>query len=420
MKGSLKYLFVLVISFSFFIPGVSALDEETATLFTADTPHTVDTEYFTYDSVYYRDGYIIFGSIKNLDKTKKPVSITLGLFDKNEKNIGVINYCSNKDYDSEYADTELMSMDATGYRIKVSDKYLSKGKSGDDIYYLSVLDDNEYCTVGGYLNYEGMTLDQIFKDTKKEASSFFFDFSDSLSMIVLVILAICLFCYIINGIILNSLHRRMYERGTALAWIPICNSYLCVKLSFGKPVAIGYLFLIVISLFLPQSMMLVVSSISSVFMVICFIVVIIKLVTKNYFLFTKEEQFNPMKKSNDFFRQDRFDMKQRDQMRDEVLHNSEMLHYQNDSSQNLSDVDSSISMGGAKKTLDDDLVFPPTNSELYGINSNGDSDTFSSVDSMNQGQNGNSDAFSNVDSMNQGQNNNINEDNGSDLQSFYK
>lgn len=40
--------------------------------------------------------------------------------------------------------------------------------------------------------------------------------------------------YIAEAIILNSLNKKMYGKGTALAWIPICNIYLLGKLTIHK------------------------------------------------------------------------------------------------------------------------------------------------------------------------------------------
>ncbi len=50
--------------------------------------------------------------------------------------------------------------------------------------------------------------------------------------IFVIILAIGF--YIAEAIILNSLNKKMYGKGTALAWIPICNIYLLGKLTINK------------------------------------------------------------------------------------------------------------------------------------------------------------------------------------------
>lgn len=59
---------------------------------------------------------------------------------------------------------------------------------------------------------------------------FIFLFSVFYALIVPIIL------WIINGIILNRLHKEMYGKTTALAWVPFCNIYLLGKLTVNKTV----------------------------------------------------------------------------------------------------------------------------------------------------------------------------------------
>lgn len=59
---------------------------------------------------------------------------------------------------------------------------------------------------------------------------FVFLFSIFYALIVPIIL------WIINGIILNRLHKEMYGKTTALAWVPFCNIYLLGKLTVNKTV----------------------------------------------------------------------------------------------------------------------------------------------------------------------------------------
>ena len=43
------------------------------------------------------------------------------------------------------------------------------------------------------------------------------------------------------GKFLNKLHNAMYKTTTALAYVPIANNYLCVKMAFGKIIGLSYL-----------------------------------------------------------------------------------------------------------------------------------------------------------------------------------
>ena len=87
----------------------------------------------------------------------------------------------------------------------------------------------------------------------------------------------------------------MYAEKTALAYIPITNSYVCVKLAFGKIVSLIYIILFFVSIPLSfAGVGMIFSSLLGVFCSIAFIVVIIKLITKKYDLF----YFEPSVKSN--------------------------------------------------------------------------------------------------------------------------
>ena len=52
--------------------------------------------------------------------------------------------------------------------------------------------------------------------------------------ITLFIIILAIGLYIALAIVLNSLNKKMYGKGTALAWIPICNTYLLGKLTINK------------------------------------------------------------------------------------------------------------------------------------------------------------------------------------------
>ena len=81
----------------------------------------------------------------------------------------------------------------------------------------------------------------------------------------------------------------MYNDGTALAYIPIANFYICVKLSFGPTIAKFYIIAFLASIGLTLVGITFVSGLLTLVNLVAFIVVIIKLITKKYDLFCGSE-----------------------------------------------------------------------------------------------------------------------------------
>ena len=52
--------------------------------------------------------------------------------------------------------------------------------------------------------------------------------------VLLIGFAIIIGLYIVIAIFLNKFNKLVYGKGTALAWIPICNTYLLGKLTVNK------------------------------------------------------------------------------------------------------------------------------------------------------------------------------------------
>lgn len=313
-----RFLKVLLFIFVFFcVANVNAQSYDVGTLIPVNNSATVETDTFTYNDInfnnYDNSGYrlISFQSItrKSSGNSPIPISINVLLFDSNEKNIGYVTYCSEKDYDGDYSGYTIKSSQSSPFTIKLVKKYfvnkddtLKSQYTFNDIAYYSVLDDNHFCKVGGYDKYKGLTLEQInsgeLNNAKTKKTFNFSDIIPSISGGVLVIIISLLIVFIalfIFGSILNALYKRMYAEKTALAYIPIANSYVCVKLAFGKIVSLVYIILFFVSI--PLSFVgigMIFSSLLGVFCSIAFIVVIIKLITKKYDLF----YFEPSVKSN--------------------------------------------------------------------------------------------------------------------------
>ena len=62
-------------------------------------------------------------------------------------------------------------------------------------------------------------------------------------VIVGVVLLVALITYILTSVFLSKLNKKLYGKGTILAWLPICRTYLLGKLTFGK--LVGWLLIIV-------------------------------------------------------------------------------------------------------------------------------------------------------------------------------
>ena len=58
----------------------------------------------------------------------------------------------------------------------------------------------------------------------------------SLATFSLLYIIILIILWIIEGIIINKLHKEMYGKATALAWVPFCNIYLLGKLTVNKTI----------------------------------------------------------------------------------------------------------------------------------------------------------------------------------------
>ena len=171
-----KFMFLLVL---LLLPiMVYAEDYEAKTLIPVDTNASVKTLKFDYNNFVYNskiddkgNSLITFESIKNNNVIKSFVSINLLLFDEGKKNIGFVAYCTDKDLDSNYADFELAGKSSAPFSIRVVSKYFVSGKSSKDVKYISILDDNKYCQIGGYDKYKGLTLDEIVNGVNKKEIS---------------------------------------------------------------------------------------------------------------------------------------------------------------------------------------------------------------------------------------------------------
>ena len=261
-------------------------------------------EHYSYSSTQVtREGNDLYYSstIKNNTKKASNICIEILLFNKDEKNIGVFNYNSSKDYESQFSSYEIPSGGTVAFRYKIIDKYLAnKDKDTlNDIAYFSVLSDNEYCKIGGYDNYYGKSFKSIVSNIGVVHSGTKFDALiskinkyipiDGLNVgfgvgtiIIIVSIIIGLAIWIAFGAFLNKLHNAMYRKTTVLAYVPVANSFLCVKMAFGKIVAFSYLGVCLLGGLLTLVGFGFIIILAELVMFGAFILDIVKLITGNY------------------------------------------------------------------------------------------------------------------------------------------
>lgn len=298
MNKFVKYLFAVFVFYFFIIMGVNAVEDQNK-LYSISESSSTATNIFTYNSMSYTydpnsdSSQFNFGSIVNNTDKSQYVSINILLFDKNKKNIGFATYCSEKDLDGEFSQFKIKAKESVPFNIKVSNKYFIEEKSSKDIAYYSVLDENVYCHIGGYDKYAGLTLEEISKgkisETKKTLQQEVIELSGKINYaLIFTALLILIVSYVVTGIILNELNKRMNATSTPIAYIPIGNNYLAVSLAFGTIIGKIYLMALVASFVLFffgfRFLYYILSFVSSA----AFILDIIKLITKKYDLLVFE------------------------------------------------------------------------------------------------------------------------------------
>ena len=113
MKRLIRVIIVLLMCFSI---NVYAENYKIKELIPYNTKTTIHTNNFSYKDLYFDENGVHFAGIKNLSDEDRPISVSIGLFNKKGKNIGVINYC----------DLAIKSKEELSFYVKYDKKYLAK------------------------------------------------------------------------------------------------------------------------------------------------------------------------------------------------------------------------------------------------------------------------------------------------------
>jgi len=148
----MKKVLWMILLLSIVIP-VHAANYSMKELIPENTKTTIRGEHLLYKEISYQAGIIRLLAIKNNSKDEYKPSISVGLFDKNKKNIGTVNYCLDEGLASKQGKDNVS--------IEIKDNYLVQKKVLTDIKYIAVLGENLNCRTDGATEYIGQTVDQI-------------------------------------------------------------------------------------------------------------------------------------------------------------------------------------------------------------------------------------------------------------------
>lgn len=291
-----KFLLLIIVIISLMYINVNA-DTNIGKLVGVGSTIDVNTDYFQYTNINYvnsnDNGMFVIDSVTNKSSEKIPVSINILLFDANKKNIGYVTYCTDKDYESDYAQLKLSSLETTGLTINVVSKYFIDEKGHNDVKYFAVFDDNKYCQIGGYKKYSGLSIDEIMESGEKLNKDPYSFISIKTKLIkwwsgvnycmLFYGIFFTLIYAFITGAILNLLAVKKDSNKYLIAYIPGLSNYLAVKLAFGKIIGTIYFIVGLICLiFILNPLSIVGLGVLGIISGIAFLIDIIKIITGKY------------------------------------------------------------------------------------------------------------------------------------------
>ncbi len=301
MKKKILYLTCFIILF-FACLNTSAKSKGIGILIPTGTKGNANTSIFEYTNFYNnyineQEDTIIIESVKNISKRQQYISVKIGLFDPFGKNIGIINYCSKKDADGIQGKTINTDEIYNNLTINVRNEDIVETKTLFDIQNIAIIGDNESCENGSSLSQIGKTVDEILNRNQEKESN-----NDRETMIIIVIILGILILYLFICYTIDSLYRRGHEGdGNILCYIPIVNFFMLAFVALGPLLAIIYMIFLAITIYLSRNLLFnIISNFKDIkayielfksktvipFIIvtgILFIIVIIKIIIKNYY-----------------------------------------------------------------------------------------------------------------------------------------
>ena len=156
IKKITKTILLLLLMLSW--KNIQALSYKMKELIPIHSTITMTTSNFCYKNMQFNKDTITFTGIKNLSEDESPISISIGLFGKNKKNIGTVYICDTNKI--------LKYKEEQEYIIHDISEYLMTNKTTKDIYYLSILSENKGCRTEGSKDYIGQKVEEIGKIKK--------------------------------------------------------------------------------------------------------------------------------------------------------------------------------------------------------------------------------------------------------------
>ena len=149
---------------------VNAANYELRELIPEGIKTTIVTKNFSYQDFYYdnNSNKVIFTNIKNLSDNELPITISIALFDEEQRNLGIINHCSKMNKNETVLDVSLNSKEKKSYEIQLVEENVARGKSLKDIKYIAILSDNINCNKENSFDYVDQKIDDIGVLKKQE------------------------------------------------------------------------------------------------------------------------------------------------------------------------------------------------------------------------------------------------------------
>ncbi len=150
-----KVLKILIITIVLITNKANAANYNLRELIPLNTETTIVTNNFSYKDFYYNESShsIDFNGIKNLTDKELPISISIGLFGNNKRNLSIINYCTKEE--------TLRSKEEKTLSIKVVTEDLPDDIKLEDVKYIAILGDNINCRTSGVGEFVGQTVKEI-------------------------------------------------------------------------------------------------------------------------------------------------------------------------------------------------------------------------------------------------------------------